>query len=98
MPAGQIIDQYPKKDKSAKENTAVDLFVAKKKTETTKTAEEVGDTENNNHKDAKENVVKEEQKKEKTKPADDKTKDTKDIGTDKTKEKTNGEKTNGKRT
>ncbi len=96
LPAGQIIDQYPKKDKSAKENTAVDLFVAKKKTETTKTAEEVGDTENNNHKDAKENGVKEEQKKEKTKPADDKTKDTKDIGTDKTKEKTNGEKTNGK--
>lgn len=28
---GQIIDQYPKVDKSANENTAVDLFVARKK-------------------------------------------------------------------
>ncbi|MCX7834139.1 MAG: PASTA domain-containing protein [Ignavibacteria bacterium] len=31
LPAGQILDQYPKKDKSAVENTPVDLFVAKKK-------------------------------------------------------------------
>ncbi len=31
LPAGQILDQYPKKDKSATENTSVDLFVAKKK-------------------------------------------------------------------
>lgn len=31
LPAGQIIDQYPKVDKSANENTAVDLFVARKK-------------------------------------------------------------------
>lgn len=28
---GQVVDQYPKKDKSAKQNTDVDLFVAKKK-------------------------------------------------------------------
>ena len=28
---GQILDQYPKKDKSANENTAVDLFVSRKK-------------------------------------------------------------------
>ncbi len=31
LPVGQVLDQYPKKDKSAVENTAVDLFVAKKK-------------------------------------------------------------------
>lgn len=31
LPAGQIIDQYPKVDKSANENTTVDLFVARKK-------------------------------------------------------------------
>jgi serine/threonine-protein kinase len=31
LTAGQIIDQYPKPDKSANENTTVDLFVAKKK-------------------------------------------------------------------
>lgn len=28
---GQVVDQYPKKDKSANENTAIDLFVSKKK-------------------------------------------------------------------
>jgi beta-lactam-binding protein with PASTA domain len=31
IPAGRIVDQYPQKDKSANENTAVDLFVARKK-------------------------------------------------------------------
>lgn len=31
LPAGQIIDQYPKSEKSANENTGVDLFVARKK-------------------------------------------------------------------
>ncbi|MEO6693703.1 MAG: PASTA domain-containing protein, partial [Ignavibacteria bacterium] len=31
LPPGQIIDQYPKFDKSANENTTVDLFVSKKK-------------------------------------------------------------------
>ncbi|MEO8209551.1 MAG: PASTA domain-containing protein [bacterium] len=31
LPPGQIIDQYPKVDKSANENTMVDLFVARKK-------------------------------------------------------------------
>lgn len=34
LPAGQIVDQYPKKDKSALENTAVDLFVTKKRPKT----------------------------------------------------------------
>ncbi|MEO8665437.1 MAG: hypothetical protein ABI462_08060, partial [Ignavibacteria bacterium] len=31
MTPGQIIDQYPKFDKSANENTSIDLFVARKK-------------------------------------------------------------------
>lgn len=31
IPPGQIIDQYPKSDKSANENTSVDLFVSRKK-------------------------------------------------------------------
>ncbi len=31
LPPGQIVDQYPKKDKTANENTAVDLFVSRKK-------------------------------------------------------------------
>lgn len=31
LPPGQVIDQYPKVDKSANENTTVDLFVARKK-------------------------------------------------------------------
>lgn len=31
FPPGQVVDQYPKKDKSAKENTEIALFVAKKK-------------------------------------------------------------------
>jgi serine/threonine-protein kinase len=30
VPAGQVLDQYPKKDKSATENTPVDLFISKK--------------------------------------------------------------------
>jgi serine/threonine-protein kinase len=34
LPAGQIVDQYPKKDKSALENTAVDLIVTKKRPKT----------------------------------------------------------------
>lgn len=31
VPAGQIVDQYPKADKSANESTSVELFVARKK-------------------------------------------------------------------
>lgn len=31
LPPGQIVDQYPKFDKSANENTSIDLFVSKKK-------------------------------------------------------------------
>lgn len=91
LPAGQIIDQYPKKDKSAKENTPIDVFVAKKKTENTKAVEDVGDGENKEPKENK-NLNKEEDKKEKTKPADDKTKEknndnNKDKSPDKVKDK-----------
>ncbi len=39
-PQGIILDQYPKKDKSAKENTSVDLFVSKKRVEIDKTYDE----------------------------------------------------------
>lgn len=44
---GQILDQYPKKDKSATENTVVDLFVSKKfvaQVEETETTEDVNTT------------------------------------------------------
>lgn len=37
---GQVIDQYPKKEKSAKENTPVDLFISKKMIEEEKSFEE----------------------------------------------------------
>lgn len=86
LPVGQIIDQYPKKDKSAKDNTPVDLFVAKKKTENDKALEDVGD----NDKEPKEKVTKEntEDKKEKTKPADEKPKEKQEKTIEKTKEKT----------
>lgn len=90
LPVGQVIDQYPKKDKSAKDNTPVDLFIAKKKTENDKALEDVGD----NDKETKEKTnTDEKEKKEKTKPADEQPKDkttdkTKEKVTDKPKEKT----------
>ncbi|MFZ4591560.1 MAG: PASTA domain-containing protein [Ignavibacteria bacterium] len=90
LPVGQVIDQYPKKDKSAKDNTPVDLFIAKKKTENDKALEDVGD----NDKEPKEKSnTDEKDKKEKTKPADEQPKDkttdkTKEKVTDKPKEKT----------
>lgn len=40
IPPGQVIDQYPKFDKSANENTAVDLFVSRKKVIVKKDTEE----------------------------------------------------------
>ncbi|HMS66192.1 MAG TPA: PASTA domain-containing protein [Ignavibacteria bacterium] len=42
LPAGQIVDQYPKFDKSANENTTVDLFVSRKKVIVKEETEEVG--------------------------------------------------------
>lgn len=92
LPAGQILDQYPKKDKSAKENTQVDLFVAKKKVEVLSDPDEVGDNVNNDQ----QNNKKEETKTNKTVPAEEKVKEKQENGTDKTKEKAPTEKTNGK--
>lgn len=40
MPPGQIIDQYPKSEKSANENTSVDLFVSRKKPVVTQETDE----------------------------------------------------------
>jgi serine/threonine-protein kinase len=40
IPAGQIVDQYPKADKSANESTSVELFVARKKVVIQKEEEE----------------------------------------------------------
>lgn len=52
---GTVIDQYPKKEKSAKENTPVDLIIAKKKVEKDKAVDVEGDvdqtTDKNNKKD-----------------------------------------------
>lgn len=47
LPPGQIIDQYPKPDKSANENTSVDLFVSRKK-EVVKEETEEADTDTEN--------------------------------------------------
>ena len=49
LPSGEILDQYPKKDKSAKENTEIDLIVAQKRKVKKDVEEEVipnGDTPN----------------------------------------------------
>lgn len=48
VPPGQIIDQYPKTDKSANQNTQVDLFVARKK-EVVKIETEEADTDTDNN-------------------------------------------------
>jgi eukaryotic-like serine/threonine-protein kinase len=47
MPVGQIIDQYPRKEKSATQNTAIDLFIAKKR----KTENEVQEVSSENQGD-----------------------------------------------
>lgn len=55
MPPGQIIDQYPKSDKSANENTTVDLFVSRKKAVVTQETEESETGLNSNQNPDKEN-------------------------------------------
>ncbi|MFA5405523.1 MAG: PASTA domain-containing protein [Ignavibacteria bacterium] len=47
LPSGQIIDQYPKKDKSAKENAPIEIFIAKKR----KTENEVQEVSSENQND-----------------------------------------------
>ena len=84
LPVGQVIDQYPKKDKSAKDNTPIDLFIAKKKTDTDKANEDIGDNDKEPKEKVNKNNTEENEKKEKTKPADEQPKD---KTTDKSKEK-----------
>jgi len=72
LPIGSVIDQYPKKDKSAKDNTPIDLFVAKKKVDTDKAFEDVGD---NDTKEPKDIIKKNNTEEKKTKPADEQPKD-----------------------
>lgn len=76
---GQVLDQYPKKDKSALENTAVDIFVTKKRTKV-EIEEDLMNTENDNsgakepskqqgeEKESKDKSDKPKEKKEKQKP------------------------------
>jgi len=64
MPPGQVIDQYPKKEKSATENSEIELIVAKKRKEVKKESdEEIIDNESSNT--GKEKPVEKEIKKEK---------------------------------
>ncbi|MCE1165282.1 MAG: PASTA domain-containing protein [Bacteroidetes bacterium] len=97
---GTVIDQYPKKDKSAKENTPVELFVAKKKTEKEKAFDVEGDIEQgNNREHNKDNgdKVKTETDKSKNKPDAQNPKDKSEKPKEKVPEKTeNKEKTKDK--
>jgi eukaryotic-like serine/threonine-protein kinase len=65
LPVGQIIDQYPKKDKSAKDNTPIDLFIAKKKTTEKEVQEVSSDNQENEKKSAEKIKAEEKQEKEK---------------------------------
>ena len=62
-PSGQIIDQYPKRDKSAKDNTAIDLFIAKKRTTEKEVQEVSSDNQNDNEKKGAEKIKAEEKEK-----------------------------------
>jgi eukaryotic-like serine/threonine-protein kinase len=95
MPSGQIIDQYPRKEKSANSNTAIDLFIAKKRTIEKEVQEVSSDNQGNeNEKKSAEKIKAEEkekqekdaikEKQEKEKP---KEKQTDKEKTDKSKEK-----------
>ncbi|MCX6160414.1 MAG: PASTA domain-containing protein, partial [Ignavibacteriae bacterium] len=96
LPAGQVVDQYPKKDKSAKENTPIDLFISKKRTEPEKTqdASTIDDSE------VKKEIKKEEKKNDNIKPKSDdpdKTKDKKKENTETVKPKESTEKPKDKK-
>lgn len=101
FPVGQIIDQYPKKDKSATENTQVELFVAKKRKIENEVQEVSSDTQNENEKKGADKIkaeekekheketVKEKQEKEKVKEKQpEKIEKTKESTKEKPKEKT----------
>jgi len=75
LPPGQIIDQYPKVDKSANENTTVDLFVSRKKVIAPKEIEEeqgdnimTGDENKAGTDDTKKPDIKKEKSKDDAKP------------------------------
>lgn len=60
-PSGQIIDQYPKSNKSAKDNTLIDLIIAKKKIE--KEVQEVSSEQNEPEKKGADKIKAEEKEK-----------------------------------
>jgi eukaryotic-like serine/threonine-protein kinase len=64
LPIGQIIDQYPKKEKSATQNTAIDLFIAKKRKTENEVQEVSSDNQNTeNEKKTAEKIKAEEKEK-----------------------------------
>lgn len=96
FPVGQVIDQYPKKDKSAKENTSIELFIAKKRKIENEVQEVSSETQNGEEKKGADKIKaeeKEKHEKETTKDKQDKDKqkekqpDKTDKSKDNTKEK-----------
>jgi beta-lactam-binding protein with PASTA domain len=60
LPSGQIIDQYPQKDKSAKENTPIELFIAKKRKIENEVQEVSSENQNENEKKSADKIKAEE--------------------------------------
>lgn len=87
MPSGQIIDQYPQKDKSAKENTAIEIFIAKKRKLENEMQEVSSDNQGDNEKKNADKIKAEEklEKDKKDKPDKESSKDKQDK--DKVKDK-----------
>lgn len=59
VPPGQVLDQYPKKEKSAVENTSVDLFISKKMVKEIPELEESSETGIDGQEKPKENIKEE---------------------------------------
>lgn len=91
LPPGQIIDQYPKSGKSANENTAVDLFVARKKVIIQQEVTE--ESADNNEESKPEGSDKDKNNSETTKSKTDNSKDEKPSSNDKTTDKKTDKKT-----
>ncbi|HCA43019.1 MAG TPA: hypothetical protein DEP28_07180 [Bacteroidetes bacterium] len=62
VPPGQVLDQYPKKEKSAVENTSVDLFISKKMVKEIPELEESSETGIDGQEKTKENIKEEKPK------------------------------------
>jgi eukaryotic-like serine/threonine-protein kinase len=93
LPVGQVVDQYPKKEKSAKENTTIELFIAKKRKIENEVQEVSSENQNENEKKSADKIKAEEKEKHeketlKEKQEKEKTKDKQPEKTDKTKEST----------